>query len=217
MSRPRLGEILIAEGRIDAAQLQAALGYQKRWGRKIGECLVQLGFIPEVDLCQVLSKVLKVPVIDLSKLENSRITREILNYISIQMARTNRIVPLAVKDIRGKKRLVVATSDPTNYKVLDELQFKTGLPILPMVTSDSDIEWFIRRHYMGESDALPLSYISGVSPIDDSTAGEKMQIDPVSSIFYDAEFTGMTNINRTNPGVSVSKSKDRISTKKPKS
>ena len=173
----------------------------------MGECLVQLGFIQEIDLCKTLSKALRIPLIDLSKIDTAKITKDLLQYVNLQTARSQRFVPLAVKEIRGKKRLVVATSDPTNFRVIDDLQFKSGLPVLPMVTVDSDIEWFIRRHYMGESDTLPLNYVSGISPINDR-GDDKLELDPVSSIFFDAEFTGMTNIG-TNPGKSDSSQKKK--------
>jgi hypothetical protein len=207
MSKLRLGEYLVAEGVIDSAQLQAALGFQRRWGKKLGECLVQLGTISENKLCQILSKALKIPMIDLGKIDSSRITRDILSYIGLQTARTHRIVPLAIKEVRGKKRLVVSSSDPLNFKLIDELQFKTGFPILMMVSPESDIEWFIRKHYLGEQDALSFNYVSGASPLQPSSPDEKMEIDPVSSIFFDATFTGMTQIGKTNPAISLSRSK----------
>ncbi len=196
MSKLKLGELLVQEGKIDQVQLQSALGYQRRWGKKLGECLVQMGFIEEIQLCQSLSKALKVPLIDLSKLDASKLTKELLNSVSLQIARSQRIVPIALREIKGKKRLVVATSDPTNYKYLDEIQFKSGFPLLTMVAPDSDIVWFIRKFYLGEIDALPLNYISGISPIE-GKSDEKLVLDPVSSIFFDSEFTGMTNIGGT--------------------
>lgn len=209
MSKMRLGELLMQENKIDETQLLSALGYQRRWGRKLGECLIQLGFIQEIELCQTLSKALRVPLIDLAKIDNSRITKDVLNLVSLQTARSQRIIPLAIKDIKGKKRLVLATSDPTNFKALDEIQFRSNLPVLTMVCPDSDIEWFIRKHYLGEMDTLPLNYISGISPMVDPDG--KFEIDPVSSIFFDAEFTGMTNIGKTgaktNPGTNRTSSK----------
>lgn len=216
MSKQRLGEILIQMGKIDHAQLHSALGHQRRWGKKLGECLVQMGIVQEIDICQTLAKALKIPIIDLSKLDGSRITRDILNTVSLQQARTHRVVPLAIKEIRGRKRLVVASSDPTNLRIVDELQFKTGLTVLVMIAPDSDIDWFIRKQYLGETEVLPFNYISGISPIEPQGDDEKMELDPVSSIFFDAQFTGVTSIGKTGPRVSFSKSKNRSSGSKPK-
>lgn len=200
MTRVRLGELLVQEGKIDQAQLQSALAYQRRWGKKIGDSLVHLGFITELDLCQTLSKALRIPIIDVTKIDPLKITKEILNHISVQLARMDRIIPIAIKEVRSKKRLVVATSDPTNYKLFDDLQFKSNLPVLVMIAPDSDIDWFIRKYYLSEAEALPLNYVSGISIIDgDVTDGEALP-DPISNIFSDSEFTGMTGLKYTNAG-----------------
>ncbi len=214
MSKQRLGEILIQQGKIDAAQLHSALGHQRRWGKKLGECLIQMGIVEEIEICQTLAKALKIPIIDLSKLDASRITRDILNTVSLQQARSHRVVPLAVKEIRGRKRLVVASSDPTNLRIVDELQFKTGLTVLVMIATDTDIDWFIRKQYLGETEVLPFNYISGISPIEHDD--DRLELDPVSSIFFDTEFTGVTNVGKGSPRVSFSKSKNRASGSKPK-
>ncbi|MBN8554022.1 MAG: hypothetical protein J0L93_01100 [Deltaproteobacteria bacterium] len=193
--RARLGELLIQEGKIDAAQLQAALAQQRRWGRKLGQCLVQLRFITELQLCQTLSKSLRIPLIDITKIDSAKLTKEILSTINLQTARTQRVVPIAVKEIRAKKRLIVATSDPTNYKIFDDIQFRIGQPLLVMVAPDSDIEWFIRKYFLSETETLPLNYVSGISIIESSDEKQFFP-DPISDIFFDAEFTGLTNFSK---------------------
>lgn len=196
MGKPRLGEILLAEKKIEESQLRSALAYQRRWGKKLGDCIVQLGFLSEIELVQVLSKILRIPMIDVSRIEASKITNDLLGYIPLPTARRHRIVPLAIKEVRKRKRLVVATSDPTNYKVLDEVQFKTGIPLLTMVAPDTDIDWFIRRYYMNEEEVLPINYVSGISFIDEESTGEDDSIrpDPISNIFYDERFTGISKV-----------------------
>lgn len=190
MSKRLLGELLIEEGKIEPGQLKTALAHQKRWGKKIGESLVSLGFISERELCKTLSRSLRIPVIDVSRLDPATINAEILKYIPMQRARSNRIVPLAVREIRGKKRLVVATSDPTNYKFLDELQFKSSLPLLVMISPDSDIDWYIKRYYLSITD-LPSDYVSSVK-----INKEPEFIESLSTIFEDAEFTNTTRLHR---------------------
>ncbi len=193
MSRARLGEILLQEGKIDQTQLKTALAYQRRWGHKLGQALIQLDFITELDLCQTLSKALRVPLIDISKIESSKITKEILHPIDLHTARTHRIVPLSIKEIRNKRRLVVGTSDPTNYQIFDDIQFKSGLPLLIMISPDSDIDWFIRKYYMNETEVLPINYVSGISVIDEDSQKDFFP-DPISTIFNDENFTGITVI-----------------------
>ncbi len=197
MAKLKLGELLIAEGKIDQLQLQAALAFQRKWDKRIGQCFIQLGFIQEIELCQVLAKALRLPIIDLSKLDSAKITKDLLTLVSLATARAQRVVPIGLREIRGKVRLILATPDPTNYKVIDEIQFKTGHPVLVMIAPDSDVEWYIRRYYLGETDTLSLNYVSGVSAMPRDTE-DKLELDPVSSIFSDVEFTGFTNIGGTN-------------------
>jgi hypothetical protein len=195
VAKLRLGEILIAENKIDQVQLKSALAHQRRWGKKIGDCLVDLGFISELELVRTLSRFLRIPLIDVTRLDSSKITKEILNYLPLPVARKVRSVPLATKEIKRKKRLVIATSDPTNYAAFDEIQFKAGLPLLLMLAPDSDIDWFLRKYYMNDGDALPYNYVSGISLIQDKTAeeiSEELEMDPISSIFFDDQFTGVS-------------------------
>jgi len=199
MAKLRLGEILLAEGKIDEAQLKAALSHQRRWGKKIGSSLVDLGFLDEIDICKTLSRALRLPLIDVTRVESESITREILDMVPIAAARRNRLVPLAIKNVRRKRRLVVATSDPTNYGVLDDIQFKASLPLLVMIAPDSDIDWFLRKYYMNEGEALPENYVSGISLIEPrdklmSQEGE-IEIDPIEKIFENDEFTSASKVS----------------------
>lgn len=191
MARLRLGEILIQERKIDDAQLKSALSYQRQWGRKIGECLTRLNFISEADLCQTLSRIMKIPIVDVSKIDSRKVTKDLLQKVSITIARQHRLVPLAIKEIKSKKRLVIATSDPTNFTVFDDLQFKTGYPLLIMISPDSDIDWFIRKYYLGEIDVLSQNYTSGIE-VSTPRANDFIQ-DNYSQIFWDENFTVATN------------------------
>lgn len=197
MKKIRLGEILLSENKIDEAQLKSALAYQRRWGKKLGECLVDLHFISPQEMVQTLSRALRIPVIDVTRIDSSKITREILELISLPTARKHRVVPLAVKIIRSKKRLVIASSDPTNFSVFDEVQFKAGLPLLVMLAPDADIDWFVRKYYMNEGDVLPENYVSSISIIEDFEEGQKFEdpdklpTDPISNIFFDEHFTNI--------------------------
>jgi type IV pilus assembly protein PilB len=189
MARKRLGDILLEKGIVDKAQLQSALEYQKRWGKRLGDCVVELGYTTEVVLVRTLSEALHVPMIDVTRIDSSKITREILDLVAIPVARRQRVVPLALKEVKKKKRLVLATSDPLNYGIFDELQFKTGCPIIIMVAPDSDIDWFIRKYYLSEMDALPENYVSGISVIEDSTSAsgsraDQLALDPITNIFF---------------------------------
>ena len=67
----RIGELLLREQKITAKQLDEALVEQKRQGgqSKIGNLLIQKGFIDEETLLHFLSKQFGLPMIDLSRIE----------------------------------------------------------------------------------------------------------------------------------------------------
>lgn len=55
-ARRRLGDIVVERGHITEAQLQQALVHQSNSGAKLGEVLVELGFISRVALAGVISE-----------------------------------------------------------------------------------------------------------------------------------------------------------------
>lgn len=55
-AKRRLGDIFVERGMIDQAQLDEALAVQRETGAKLGEVLVDLGFITRVALAGVISE-----------------------------------------------------------------------------------------------------------------------------------------------------------------
>lgn len=67
MANNTLGELLISEQLITAAQFENALSKQRAQGGKIGKILVDLGYLNEKALCQMLARQLQVPYIELAQ------------------------------------------------------------------------------------------------------------------------------------------------------
>ena len=132
----KLGELLIKDGLIDDYQLSAALSYKRNWGGRLGESLVRLGYLSEKDLCSFLSKQFDLPQIDLI---THRIPTEILAYIPESKAREFCVIPIDRVEARGLMHLVVAMPDPTNFSVIDTLQFLTECWIMPTMVSAETI------------------------------------------------------------------------------
>lgn len=57
----RLGEILVAQGLLTAAELDTYLAKAKQTGKKLGRVLVDARRIPEDQLVQALAKQLGIP------------------------------------------------------------------------------------------------------------------------------------------------------------
>jgi hypothetical protein len=168
MGKSLIGQILIQEGKITEEQLNEALEYHMRWGKRIGESLVQLGFINEVELCKTLSKKISVPLIDISKIEPEKITKNLLKIIPIEMARQFRMVPIAIRAVQGEDKLILAASDPTSLDVKKSVEEKVGPAYVVMLAPDRDIDWFIRKYYLGDQEAKEVDYISNITHVEDT-------------------------------------------------
>ena len=68
MPRPpktRIGELLIQQGLLSQAQLDAALLQQQKTGRRLGRVIIDAGLLTEDRLSEALSRQLGVPYLDL--------------------------------------------------------------------------------------------------------------------------------------------------------
>lgn len=145
--RPKLGEILVQAGVIDELQLASALGEQQRWGRRLGVTLVKLGMVDEGHLIRALAKQLELPV---ASLGGKRIAEEVIALVPAKMASEHGVIPLFVKrEGKGRGHLYLGMEDPSNIEVLDDLSFRTGLDIHPVMVTPSDLGAAIDRYYYG--------------------------------------------------------------------
>lgn len=142
--RKRLGEILIEAGMVDEYQVNAALTEQKRWGGKLGEHLVRLGYVTEDIILDILRNHLQMPTVDLLKV---KIEPDVLKLVPKELVYKHQALPVGVKNIKGKDHLVIAMADPSNLDMLDELQFSTSFKILPALAGPITLDRAIRYYY----------------------------------------------------------------------
>ena len=140
----RIGEILVRAGVIDQHQLNAALGEQRRWGKPLGATLVKLGFVDERDLVRALASQLALPV---ASLDGKRIAPKVLDLVPLEMAHEHMVLPLFVKQAESRTTLFLAMEDPGDLAVLDDLAFRTGMQVKPVMMSPSEICEGIDRYY----------------------------------------------------------------------
>jgi uncharacterized OsmC-like protein len=141
--RSRLGEILVRNGSITAAQLTHALAEQSRLKLPIGQTLLSLKFVTDETMRQALGSQLNVPYIDLDRVA---IDRELAALVDSDFARRHLVMPVA----RIGPTLTVAMDDPTAGAVVDELARLTGLTINVVTSSGQSIQAAYERVF-GES------------------------------------------------------------------
>ncbi len=147
----KLGEMLIKAGLIDQDQLQEALEAQKSNGEKLGYNLVQLGYVQEDDITQLLSEQYGVPSINLRHFE---IEESVINLIPSEVAQKYLVIPVN----RTGATLTISMADPTNVFAMDDIKFMTGYNVEPVVASEIAIREAIEKYY-GSSHAMELKKV----------------------------------------------------------
>ena len=140
----RIGELLVEKNYITVEQRDRALEEQKKTGLKLGKMLMQLGFMTEERLIEILSAQLEIPFVKLSDLF---IPQDVLQLLPEEFCRSYKVIPMAV---RGKI-LTLAMHDPSNQRTLDHIRFKVQMEIEPMMASEKEISETINRVYAGSS------------------------------------------------------------------
>ena len=128
----RLGELLIEQKVINQAQLEQALGEQKKTGRKLGRVLTDLGIVQEQQLNDALARHLQIPFVDLRQLTLDQATVRLLPEA---LARRFRALVLKA-DARG---LTIGMADPTDLFVYDELVARLKQPLLIALVREAEL------------------------------------------------------------------------------
>ncbi len=143
--RKRLGEILVTAGVIDELQLRSALAEAARWGKRVGEVLVARRHCTDQEILDALASQLGVAVAPLST--TMSIAPGVLRLLPPNYARDKQVLPLLLDGRTGA--LEMAVSDPAAYELLDELRFRTGHEIRPVVATPTEIAVAIEHFYFG--------------------------------------------------------------------
>jgi type IV pilus assembly protein PilB len=146
-----LGELLLREKIITAEQLQTASEFQKKNSLPVGTSLVQLGYISEEEIAQALSRQLGYPYIDLDQFE---VYPEVINLIPSDVAKKYAVMPIH----RIRSFLTLAMVDPTDLEVIEDIRFRTGLSIQPVIASESGVINAINKYY-GTADSIRVKKI----------------------------------------------------------
>jgi type IV pilus assembly protein PilB len=139
--RKKLGELLLDAGLIDELQLRSALVHQSEWGGRLGAILIRKGFVKELDMISAIEKQMGMSCVPLEEFEKP--SDDVLHLVKENIARKFGILPMKFEG----NTLVMATSDPTDLKTLDDLSFLLGTRIKPVLALESDILTAIDHFY----------------------------------------------------------------------
>ncbi len=140
-----LGQLLLEHTSLQKAQLQEALEIQRKEGGLLGDILVDRKIILPAELMQALCRQVGLDYVD--DLKPDQIDPAIVDNIPINYAKSKELIPLSKETIGGSEVLKIATADPFNEKMVEDLRVLTGLPILIAVSSSLKIQDAINRVY----------------------------------------------------------------------
>ncbi len=123
MALRRIGQILVDMGFISDDQLTMLLEEQEqRPGQLLGKIAQELQLVTEEQLVQALSEQLGLKVVELGDIT---LPADLANRITESMAQLYRVVPVKFEH----NTLTVATCDPQNITIQDELRSLLGYEI----------------------------------------------------------------------------------------
>lgn len=126
-----LGQLLVAAKTISEEELAQALRLQRVTRERIGDILIKRGLPPRC-IAQALAQQLRLSYVEPPLQPDA----SAIQLVDRATATRLRIIPLTVRD----KLLRVAMADPLDVAAVDDLQFRTGRRVEPVVAEPAAIE-----------------------------------------------------------------------------
>ena len=153
-----IGQTLVGKGLLSPEQLQRATELQQREGLRLDRAVIQLGFLSEMQMLELLAEQLHLTIVNL---EGITIDNDTLKALPPRFVYRKRLVPIG----RENGALRVAMSDAFDNYVLDEIRLVTGLQIEQVLAARDEIEKVIKTYYGVGGDT-----------VDEMVGGDDLQI-----------------------------------------
>ncbi len=140
----RLGDELIQRGLVSEDQVAIALTEQKKTGKLIGQALVDLGFVTEAIMRDLLGEVLGQDSIELTALVPDP---EALDLVPKALATRHNVVPVSYDPV--EERLQLAMADIYDVLLLDRIRanLPANIDVLPVLAAEGEISKALDQFY----------------------------------------------------------------------
>ena len=128
----RIADVLIEDGLLLPNQLEEATAIQKQKGGRLLKILTDKQFVTDQDMAFSMGRCLNVSPVNLARI---RIPEEIMGLIPREMAKANKLVPVA----RLNGKLFIAMVDPTNVVAVDDVKRRVQLDVVPMIATEKSV------------------------------------------------------------------------------
>lgn len=158
----KLGEMLVASGKLGQRDLDRALVAQSEMGGLLGQVLVRLGLVSEADLMIALSQQLDMPMLIVDQVPESAVD---VSGLSWDFLRANHILPLALDESSGV--LDVAMSVPNDPFLIKGVSLASGYLIRSVLATESEISSQLQRLFASAGRAEDSTELSADAMPDD--------------------------------------------------
>ena len=141
VKRRGVGSILVSRGLLGVEKLRTAFERQMETGQRLGEIIVEQGWVSSVDLAHAISEQHNLPFVDVLDQE---IDDELAHALPEQLAYRYRAVPVRALD---DKTALVAVADPGDVHSIDGLRLALGRRVELAVADERDLAVVLRRVY----------------------------------------------------------------------
>ena len=138
-----VGERLVRTGIVSPDQLARALQVHEQAGVRLGQALVNLGFVSERELAATLAEQADVPFVDLVGTDPDD---ELARRLPADIERHRGVLPL----YDDGEAVVVGCTDLPEVSAIDDLTTQLGRPIRPVVVTESALDDTLSRLYRDE-------------------------------------------------------------------
>ena len=176
-----LGALMLEEGLLTEAQLDAALAEQARSGQSLGRVLVETFGVSESDLVRALARQVGLEFVDLA---DRSLDPSAVGLVTESLARRYQAIPIG----RDESGLVVAMADPSNVFALDDIRAVTGCEIKTVVATATQIAETIDRYFRLDTEVDSFAQAAA----DEAEAGEELS--GVREIVEDAPIVKFVNL-----------------------
>ncbi|HIN26328.1 MAG TPA: type II/IV secretion system protein [Candidatus Marinimicrobia bacterium] len=135
---------MVNENLLTNEQVDEAINFKNENRCHFGAACIELGFLTERQVMEVLGIQLYMPVIRIS---NFNIDSDALEFIPKDRARRLKVIPLFVIE----DTLTVATAEPLNITAVDEIRKMSNKRIQMVLAKEKNIELAIDRSYVSTS------------------------------------------------------------------
>lgn len=145
MKSTRLGDLLIEKNLIGAVELQKAIDLQNKTDRKLGQILIEEGYVEKTEMLSALAEHLGVSFIDL---QYHTLPNRIKNTLPESIARRNEAIVLDEK----ANEVLVGIADPSNIFACDEITAAIKKPVTFALVPREDVVNAIEKVYHHEGE-----------------------------------------------------------------